>query len=139
MPVWTPISLHDVHMVHCGVEASTANEFTHIKYGGGVYLNIFEFCGARSIVLLLKKVSFIGNYAYKSGSCLYAFVANSVLRDSNISIIIEDVGVELNLKGPTSYTLYSTVATLTLINWNNVTFRGNSYFTENDSPTIAAL
>ena len=140
LPVWIPISLNNVYIVHCGSgsETNTAIELTHVKYGGGVYLNIFEFCGARSIVLLLKKVSFIGNYAYKSGSCLYAFVANSVLRDSNISIIIEDVGVELNLKGPTSYTLYSTVATLTLINWNNVTFRGNSYFTENDSPTIAA-
>ena len=42
LPVWTPISLHDVHMAHCGVEASTANEFTHVKYGGGFYLNIFR-------------------------------------------------------------------------------------------------
>ena len=138
LPVWTPISLHDVHMVHCGVEASTANEFTHVKYGGGLYLNIFEFCGARSIVLLLKKVLYRRNYAYKSGSSLYAFVTNSVLRDNNISIIIEDANITFSYKGAASYTLSSTVAGLTLINWNNVTFRGNSPFNENNAPTIAA-
>ena len=83
-------------------------------------------------------MQYIQNYAYKSGSGLYAFVSNSVLRDSNISIIIEDVEIRSNFQGPASYTLYSTVAGLTLINWNNVTFRGNSHFTENDSPMIAA-
>ena len=72
------------------------------------------------------------NYAYKSGSSLYAFVTNSVLRDNNISIIIEDVKITLSYKGAASYTLYSTVAGLTLINWNNVTFRGNSHFNKQD-------
>ena len=138
LPVWVPISLNNVNIVDCGSQTNSAIELTHMKYGGGIYLNIFEFCEARSIVMLLKKVQYRMNYAYKSGSCLYAFVANSVLRDSNISIIIEDVDITLSYKGAASYTLYSTVAGLTLINWNNVTFSGNSHFTENDSPTIAA-
>ena len=138
LSVWTPISLNNVHMVACGSGSNMATDFPHVKYGGGFYLNIFEFCGARSIVLLLKRMQFRKNYAYKSGSGLYAFVTNSVLRDSNISIIIEDVKIRSSAKGPASYTLYSTVAGLTLINWNNVTFRGNSHFTENDSPMIAA-
>ena len=90
LPVWTPISLNNVDLHHCGSGPSTANEFTHLKYGGGFYLNIFEFCGARSIVLLLKRVIYRRNYAYKSGSGLYAFVTNSILRDKNISIILED-------------------------------------------------
>ena len=41
-------------------------------------------------------------------------------------------------KGAASYKLYSTVAVLTLINWNNVTFRGNSLFAGSNSPMIAA-
>ena len=139
LPVWTPISLNNVQIFGCGSIFKAALELTHMKYGGGVYLNIFEFCGARSIVLLFKRVQSRMNYAYKSGSCLYAFVTNSALRDnSNISIIIEDAYIKEGYKGPTSYTLYSTVAGLTLINWNNVTFRGNSHFTENDSPMFAA-
>ena len=137
-PVWTPISLNNVQIVACESGTDKATVFTHVKYGGGIYLNIFEFCGARSIFLLLKRVQFKKNYAYKSGSCLYAFITNSVLRDNNISIIIEDVEIRSNRQGPASYTLYSTVAGLTLINWNNVTFRGNSNFTKNDSPMIAA-
>ena len=137
-PVWTPISLNNVQIVSCGSISAAAIELTHMKYGGGIYLNIFEFCGARSIVLLLKRVQYRENYADKSGSSLYAFVTNSVIRDSNISIIIEDAGIKKGFKGPASYTLYSTVASLTLINWNNVTFRGNSYFTENKSPMFAA-
>ena len=138
LPVWTPISLYNVQIVACNFITHMATEFTHVKYGGGLYLNIFEFCGARSIVLLLKRMQFRKNYAYKSGSGLYAFVTNSVLRDNNISIIIEDVKIKSGLPGAASYTLYSTVAGLTLINWNNITFRGNSNFTENDSPMIAA-
>ena len=138
LPVWTPISLNNVYLHHCGVGTSAANEFTYIKYGGGVYLNIFEFCGARSIVLLLKKVLLTRNYAYKSGSGVYAFVTNSVLRDNTISIIIEDADIRHSHKGGVSYTLYSIVAGLTLINWNNVTFRGNNLFYGNDSPTIGA-
>ena len=113
-------------------------EETFIKYGGGFSLKILEFCGARSIVLLLKRVQYRRNYAYKSGSSLYAFVTNSVLRDNNISLIIEDANITFSYKGAATYTLYSTVAGLTLINWNNVTFRGNSHFTENNSPMIAA-
>ena len=84
--------------------------------------------GLDQLSLLLKRVQYRKNYAYKSGSCLYAFVTNSVLRDNNISIIIEDVEIRSNFKGSAKRTLYSTVAGLTLINWNNVTFRGNSYF-----------
>ena len=53
-------------------------------------------------------------------------------------MIIEDVEIISTLQGSASYTLYSTVAGLILINWNNVTFRGNSHFTENDSPMFAA-
>ena len=75
------------------------------------------------------------NYVYKSGSGLYAFITNSV---NNISIILEDVEIRLSHTGSASYTLYSTVAGLILINWNNVTFRSNSNFTENYSPVIAA-
>ena len=138
LPVWTPISLNNVQIVACESGSHMATAFTHVKYGGGIYLNIFRFCGARSIVLLLKRMQFRKNYAYKSGSGLYAFVSNSVLRNSNISIIIEDVEIRSNQHGPASYTLYSTVADLTIINWNNVTFRGNSNFTENKSPVIAA-
>ena len=138
LPVWAPISLNNVNIVSCGSSSSMASEVTYVKYGGGFYLNIFEFCGARSIVLLLKRVQYRKNYAYKSGSGLYAFVTNSVLRDNNISIIIEDVEIRESHKGAASYTLYSTVAGLTLINWNNVTFRGNSQFTENNSSMIAA-
>ena len=51
LPVWTPISLKDVHMVGCGFASNMATEEMFIKYGGGFYLNIFEFCGARSIVV----------------------------------------------------------------------------------------
>ena len=138
LPVWTPIFLNNVHIVGCGSGSNIPTEFSRVKYGGGFYLNIFEFCGARSIVLLLKRVQYRKNYAYKSGSGLYAFVTNSVLRDNDISIIIEDVEIRSSHQGAASYTLYSTVAGLTLINWNNVTFRGNSHFTENDSPMIAA-
>ena len=138
LPVWTPISLNDVHMVGCGFATNMATEEIFIKYGGGFYLNIFEFCRTMSIVLLLKRVEYRKNYAYKSGSCLYAFVTNTVLRDNNISIIIEDVEIRSNHKGSAKRTLYSTIAGLTLINWNNVTFRGNSRFTENNSPMIAA-
>ena len=138
LSVWTPISLNNVQIVACNYGTGPGREFNHVKYGGGFYLNIFEFCRARSIVLLLKRVQFRKNYVYKSGSCLYAFVTNSVLRDKNISIIIEDVEIKSNRQGPARYTLYSTVAGLTLINWNNVTFRGNSKFTENNSPVIAA-
>ena len=130
LPVWTPISLNNVYLHHCGVDTSAANEFTHLKYGGGFYLNIFEFCGARSIVLLLKRARCSWNYAYKSGSCFYAFVKNSVLRDNNISIIIEDADIRSNRKGSAKRILYSTVAGLTLINWNNVTFRGNNLLME---------
>ena len=126
LPVWTPISSNNVQIVGCGSETDMATEFSHVKYGGGFYLNVFEFCGVRSIVLLLKRVLYRKNYAYKSGSCLYAFLTNSVLRDNNISIIIEDVEIRSNRQGHARYTLYSTVAGLTLINWNNVTFRGNS-------------
>ena len=138
LPAWTPISFNNVDIVGCGSGTIVAKELTHIKYGGGFYLNILEFCGARSIVLLLKRVQYRKNYAYKSGSGLYAFVTNSVLRDNNISIIIEDIEIRSNRQGPASYTLYSTVAGITLINWNNVTFRGNSNFTENNSPMITA-
>ena len=135
LPVWTPIFLNDVHIVACGTGRAKASEVTYVKYGGGFYLNIFEFCGDRSIVLLIKRVQYRHNYAYKSGSGLYAFITNSV---NNISIILEDVEIRLSHTGSASYTLYSTVAGLTLINWNNVTFRGNSKFTENYSPVITA-
>ena len=134
LPVWIPISLNNVHIVACETGTNLATELTPVIYGGGFYLNIFEFCGAKSIVLLLKRLEFRKNYAYKSGSGLYAFVSNFVLRDNNIFIIIEDIDITSSRKGPASYTLYSTVA----INWNNVTFRGNSSFTENNSPMIAA-
>ena len=138
LSVWTPISLNNVQIVACNFETGPGREFNHVKYGGGFYLNIFEFCRARSIVLLLKKVQFRKNYVYKSGSGLYAFVTNSVLRDKNISIIIEDIEIKSNRQGPARYTLYSTAAGLTLVNWNNITFRGNSKFAENNSPVIAA-
>ena len=138
LSVWTPISLNNVQIVACNFGTSSGTEFNHVKYGGGFYLNIFEFCRASSIVLLLKRVQFRKNYAQKSGSGLYAFVTNSVLRDSNISIIIEDAGIRSSLQGSVISTLYSTVAVLTLINWNNVTFRDNSHFTENNSPMITA-
>ena len=137
LPIWTPISLNNVYILGCGSESSLAFEVTYIKYGGGLYLNILEFCGARSIVVLFKRVLYQKNYAYKSGSGLYAFVTNSVLKDSNISLIIEDIEITTTRRGPASYTLYSTVAGLTLINWNNVTFRGNSNFTDNYCPMIA--
>ena len=90
LPVWTPISLNNVHIVACWSGTSTATEFTHVKYRGGLYINnSFEFCEARSIVLLFKRVEYRKNNAYKSVSCLYAFITNSVLRDSNISTIID--------------------------------------------------
>ena len=138
LPVWTPISLNNVYILGCGGPSSLASEVNYVKYGGGFYLNILEFCRVRSIVLLFKRVQYRKNYAYKSGSGLYAFVTNSVSRDSNISIIIEDIEIRSSRQGPASYTLYSTLAVLTLINWNNVTLKGNSHFTENRSPMIAA-
>ena len=133
-----PIFLNKVYILDCGSSTSVASDNTYVKYGGGFYLNIFEFCRGTSIVLVFKRVRYKKNYAYKSGSNLYAFVTNFVLKDKNISLIIEDANITSSRKGAATYTLYSTVAGLTLINWNNVTFRGNSNFTENNSPMIAA-
>ena len=120
----------DLHLVwHLRLRMSNMEEDSI-----SIFLNVVEL---DQLSCYLKEY-YTKNYAQKSGSDLYAFVTNSVLKDSNISIIIEDVEIATTYRGPASYTLYSTVAGLTFINWNNVTFRGNSHFTENDSPMIAA-
>ena len=134
---WTPIEFNNVTIgTHTGGYLA---ELPYVKYGQDIYLNIFELCCAKSINIFLKGVKYRYHYAYISGSGLYAFVTDQVrnCKKSNISIVLEDTEVYFSRKGHLGYTAYTTVPSLTLMNWNNIFIRGNSNFQDNNSPTIA--
>ena len=130
-------------IIRSTVAWSGSNNFKIIKsnrvyYGGGMYLNIINICGSKFMVIIMNNV-FRENYAYISGSNLYAFVSHNIKksRDLDISLVLKNNEVTKSLKFFLLFGTYSTIPSITLINWNNVTIDGG-WFHENNSTVIAA-
>ena len=117
-----------------------ATKMKSLKYGGGMFFNLYQVCNVGgSSTILLKNVIFKLNYAYKSGSALYAYVSEEIKHSLNtqLSLVMEDTETLFCLQGDTSYAAYSTVPCITFTNWNNVTIKGG-WFHDNHATTIAS-
>ena len=76
------------------------------------------------------------SYASLAGSGICAILNDKVKR-SKLSLTLENCTAHYN-KGTADTSLYSTVASMTFVNWNNVIITGKSVFTNNWSPAITA-
>ena len=136
--IWVPLNIKKSTVTWSG-----SNEFHVIKsgrvhYGGGIYLNIMDACGPKFIVIELNNI-FRDNYAYISGSNLYAFVSQTIkkLKDLDISLVLNNIEVYGSLNQNLVYGVFLKVPSITLINWNSVTIHGGQ-FHDNNSTVIAA-
>ena len=132
-PRWDPIYLYIVYITGSGDPAPRPAESTKHKYGGGFYMDIHQSCANSVYHFFLKKVNFKINYAAITGSGMYAVVRSLT---ANHSILLESCESRYNVQGSATNTLYSQVATMTFVNWKNVTISGG-FFHENDSPVLA--
>ena len=115
-----------------GVPLSANN---HIKFCGTMYINIHDASENDQYIIHIENSSFSTNYATSAGSAIYAILNNKV-RSSIMSLILDSCTSDKNLQGYAGNSLYSTVASMTFVNWNNVTISGKSIFTNNLSPAI---
>ena len=106
-----------------------------VKYGGAMYINIHDTC-EDNYVIYIKMSTFQMSYASLAGSGIYAILNDKVKR-SKLSLTLENCTAHYN-QGTADTSLYSTVASMTFVNWNNVTITGKSVFTNNWSPAITA-
>ena len=129
---WVPLNIKKSTVTWSG-----SNEFHVIKsgrvhYGGGIYLNIMDACGPKFTVIELNNI-FRDNYAYISGSNLYAFVIQTIkkLKDLDISLVLKNIEVYGSLKQNLVHGVFSKVPSITLINWNSVTIHGGQFHDNN--------
>ena len=106
-----------------------------IKYGGAMYINIHDTCEDNYVIYIIMS-TFRESYANSAGSGVYA-ILNDKVKKSKLSLTLDNC-TSHNNKGTTYNFLYSTIASMTFVNWNNVTITGNSFFTNNWSPAITA-
>ena len=132
---WSPLNILKSYIAGDGSVDSFSTK-SNIHYGGGIYLNILDFCDTGHFVIQLTSVLFSQNYAKFSGSNLYAFMSKKA-KNSKFSFILKDNEVLHSLKVDTKFAAYSTVPGITLINWNNVTINGG-LFHDNNATVIAA-
>uniref|UniRef100_A0A1X7UR19 Uncharacterized protein n=1 Tax=Amphimedon queenslandica TaxID=400682 RepID=A0A1X7UR19_AMPQE len=117
-------------------DGSVVVEFPHIVYGGGIYLNIIETCCPNKFVMQFIENEFHHNNAKISGSQFYAIISTHI-NDSKVSLVLKDNVFCCTSKTYSIFSAYSVVPSITLINWNNVTFDGGTY-SSNNSTVIAA-
>ena len=115
------------------ISVSSNNHIT--KYGGAMYINIYDTCDDQLFIIYIKMCTFYANYATSAGSAIYAILNDKVER-SKVSLTLDSCTAHHNLQGTADTALYSTVASMTFVNWNNVTISGNSVFNNNLSPVI---
>ena len=108
----------------------------NMKFGGGMYINIHDIW-EDYYNIYTKRVTFHSNYATSTGSGIYAILSDKV-RSSKILLTLDSCRSDHNKQGTAGNSLYSTVASMTFINWNNVTISGNSVFNNNFAPVITA-
>ena len=107
----------------------------YVKYGGAMYINIHDTCEDNHVIYI-KMSTFQMSYSSLAGSGIYAILNDKVKR-SKLSFTLDNCTAHDN-KGTTYTSIYSTVASMTFVNWNNVTITGKSVFTNNWSPAITA-
>ena len=120
--------LHNYH-----VPSSAKN---NVKYGGAMYINIHDTYEDDYVIYIIMS-TFQMSYASLAGSGIYAILNDKVKR-SKLSLTIDNCTAHYNFQGTADTSLYSTVASITFVNWNNVTITGKSVFTNNLSPAITA-
>ena len=135
---WIPLKVTETHIKSAalGFRASESDKFINPYFGGGIYLHILNACGPKFILIYLK-VFFRWNYAYNSGSNLYAFISRNARKKSHVSLLLKDNRAFHFSQKIYPNLHYSSVAGITLINWNNVTIDGG-FFKQCNSSQIAA-
>ena len=103
-----------------------------LKYGGMFYMDIHESCANNFKQFFMKKLKFKIHSEALFHPVMYAVVRPS---KANHSIVLESC--ELRQFSPNTFSLYSKVATMTFVNWENVTICGESYFRESLNPILA--
>ena len=102
-----------------------------IKYGSGLFLNILDACSPQQLTIVLERIKYRWNYAYVSGSAVYAYKS---LKTTNVSLVLSNNLAEECIIG---HHKYSDVPCLTFINWKNVTIIGGSFW-DNNAPVFGA-
>ena len=132
-----PIYINQVYFTENGDPVyngfSPSSSKYHIKYGGAMYINIHD-TSEDNHVIYIKLSTFHANFATKSGSGFYGLVNENL----KLSLILDSCIAYHNQQGSAQNPIYTTVASMTFVNWNNVTITGNSDFHDNLSPAITA-
>ena len=103
-----------------------------LKYGGMFYIDIHESRANNFKQFFMKKLKIKVHFEAFFLPGIYAVVRPS---KANHSIVFESC--ELKQVSPNAVSLYSKVATMTFVNWKNVTICGESYFHESQNPVLA--
>ena len=103
-----------------------------LKYGGMFYIDIHESCVNNFKQFFMKKLKLKLHFDVFFLPGMYAVVRPS---KANYSIVFESC--ELKQVSSNAVRLYSKVATITFINWRNVTIYGESFFHESENPVLA--
>ena len=137
---WKPLSIERSTLEQAGTDnIFVSPNKTNPQYGGGIYLIVLDACGPKVLVIQVNDVYFKFNYAYISGSNIYAFVSKDVQksRDVDVTLVLKNCEVYYSLKGSSNFAAYTTVPSITLINWKNITIDGG-LFHGNNVTVIAA-
>ena len=117
----TPLHIQGINLTDL-ILGSTGPVANHV-YGGALLIKIHEICyNSKSMNILAQNTYFNLNYAATSGSSVYAVIPSNISR--YLSIVFEDTKVWNNFLGMTQKIVYSSGASMTFINWNNVTIQG---------------
>ena len=131
---WIPLNIMKSTIAWSGNNGNSKVTHDIVHYGGGIYLNILDACGPNFIIIKINN-KFRNNYAYISGSDMYAFVSQNIKKSKDIDISLVLMNFEVSYTSVRANLIL--VPSITLINWNNVIIDGG-WFHENNSTVIAA-
>ena len=131
---WIPLNIMKSTVAWNGNNGYKYIKSNRVHYGGGIYLNILDACGPKFIIIKINN-KFYNNYAYISGSNIYAFVSQNIKKSKDIDISLVLMNFEVSYTNVKAILIL--VPSITLINWNNVIIDGG-WFHDNNSTVIAA-
>ena len=129
--MWSPLIIARSQITSNGILEYNKGESKYIVYGGGTYLNVFDTCKSKFVVQFIGN-RYHKNFAVQSGTDIYAFISKSI-KGSSTSIIMRNNIISRGLIKDSRFAGYSTLPSITLINWNNVTIDGGQYYDSNST------
>ena len=103
-----------------------------LNHGAMFYIDIYESCANNFKKFFMKNLEIKIHYTTLYQAGIYAAMRHS---KANHSIVLESYQLKQDASNTAS--LYSQVATMTFVNWKNVTICGESYFHESQNPILA--